>query len=247
MHTQDRRELVASLVSSGLSVSECARRAGVSRATVRAWRDGHEIRAAGDCPRCDGAPWPGADHSALLGFYLGDGCLSAAARCTTLRITCDLAYPGIVHDVHSLVSRAHPAARTHVVRAPGCVVVSKGWVHWPCVFPQHGPGPKHGRPIVLEEWQREVVEQHPADFLRGLMHSDGSRVRNRVCRVVAGEVRHYCYPRWQFTNHSEDILGLCCWALDLVDVTWRRSSRVHVSVSTRAGVARLDELIGVKR
>jgi len=29
---------------------------------------------------------------------------------------------------------------------------------------------------VLTDWQREIVERHPADFLRGLFHSDGCRV-----------------------------------------------------------------------
>ena len=54
------------------------------------------------------------------------------------------------------------------------------------------------------------------------------------------------YPRWQFTNHSADIRELCCWALDLVEVPWPQSNWKTISVSTRAGVARLDELIGPK-
>lgn len=113
----------------------------------------------------------------------------------------------------------------------------------------HGPGRKHDRRIVLEPWQRSLVEQHPADFLRGLFHSDGARVRNWASRRVAatGEVRRHDYARWQFTNRSEDILGLCGWALDLVEVPWRRSSPTTMSVSRRAAVARLDTLIGVKR
>ena len=35
-------------------------------------------------------------------------------------------------------------------------------------------------------------------------------------------------------------------ALDLAGIPWRRSNRKTISVSTRAGVARLDELIGRK-
>jgi hypothetical protein len=74
------------------------------------------------------------------------------------------------------------------------------WKHWPCLFPQHGPGRKHERPILLEDWQREIVERHPGDFLRGLFHSDGCRTRNWATRVVAGERRRYDYPRWEFVT-----------------------------------------------
>ncbi|WP_238997793.1 hypothetical protein [Nocardioides limicola] len=37
------------------------------------------------------------------------------------------------------------------------------------------------------------------------------------------------------------------WALDLVDVPWRQSNWRTISVSRRDAVARLDELIGLKR
>ena len=43
-----------------------------------------------------------------------------------------------------------------------------------------------------------------------------------------------------------EIQQWCCDALDLVDVPWRRSNQKTISVSTRAGVTRLDELIGPK-
>jgi hypothetical protein len=149
-------------------------------------------------------------------------------------------------DVERLISVVHPSRRVFRVPAPGCTVVQSSWKHWPCLFPQHGPGPKHQRPIVLEGWQRAIVEANPASFLRGLFHSDGARSKNWTRRIVAGEWKRYDYPRWQFTNHSADIRELCCWALDLVDVPWRQSNWKTISVSTRAGVARLDELIGLK-
>jgi intein/homing endonuclease len=115
-----------------------------------------------------------------------------------------------------------------------------------CLFPQHGPGRKHDRAIVLQDWQREIVERHPGAFLRGLFHSDGCRVRNWATRMVAGQKERYEYPRWQFVNHSEDILRLCEWALDLAGIAWRRSKRTTVSVSRRDDVRRLDELVGPK-
>lgn len=118
------------------------------------------------------------------------------------------------------------------------------WKHWVCLFPQHGPGRKHQRSISLEPWQLEIVDAFPADFLRGLFHSDGARVRNWATRMVNGEKKRYDYPRWQFSNRSEDIHALCTRALDLLEIPWRRSSAMHLSVSRRDAVARLDELIG---
>jgi hypothetical protein len=53
--------------------------------------------------------------------------------------------------------------------------------------------------------------------------------------------------RWEFVNHSADIRRWCAETLDLVEVPWRQSSWRCISVSTRAGVARLDALIGLKR
>jgi hypothetical protein len=112
--------------------------------------------------------------------------------------------------------------------------------------PQHGPGRKHERPIVLEPWQREIVEAHPGDFLRGLFHSDGCRTANWARRMVQGQPKRYDYPRWEFVNHSGDILALCTWALDLCGIAWRQPRPVCVAVSRRDDVRRLDELIGLK-
>ncbi|MEU4775763.1 hypothetical protein [Micromonospora sp. NPDC023644] len=61
------------------------------------------------------------------------------------------------------------------------------------------------RPIVLTDWQREIVTAHPGDFVRGLFHSDGCRTSNRV--TMRG--REYVYPRYMFVNESADIMGLC--------------------------------------
>jgi hypothetical protein len=126
------------------------------------------------------------------------------------------------------------------------VVVQNYWNHWPCLFPQHGRGRKHERSLTLADWQRETIESHPADFLRGLFHSDGCRVNNWATRQVAGEKRRYEYGRWQFVNESPEIMQWCGEALDLLEIPWRQTTRRTPSVSTRAGVASLDELIGLK-
>jgi len=199
------------------------------------------------CPRCQGGVLDQAAYAELLGWYLGDGHLTLGRRGVwALHIFNDKKYVVANARLLDLMRSVKPAGRPHTRLVPGCVITTMGWKHWPCLFPQHGPGRKHERPIVLDDWQREIVESHPAEFLRGLFHSDGCRAKNWTRRLVAGEMKRYDYPRWQFTNNSLDIRELCCWALDLVDVPWRQSNWKTISVSTRAGVARLDALIGPK-
>jgi hypothetical protein len=247
MYPESTRVAARDLVRSGLPVSDVSRRLEVSRAAVRDWRDGTtSAPRVSECPWCEDVPLVAIAYAALLGFYLGDGCLSRAPRYWTLRISCDASLPGIVSDVERMISNTRPSGRIHLVSAPGAVVVQSNWKHWRRLLPQHGPGRKHERPIVLEAWQKTIVEANPADFLRGLFHSDGCRANNWTRRLVAGEMKRYDYPRWQFTNHSADIRELCCWALDLVEVPWRQSNWKTISVSTRSGVSLLDELIGLK-
>lgn len=244
MYTAHDRAAALAQLARGHSLSQVSRETGINRSTLRTWR--HAPPWPGECPRCDEVELATEAYAALVGYYLGDGCLSRASRYWFLRVSCDATYPRIVDDVTRLMSDARPGGKVHLVKAPGVVVVQSNWQHWMCLFPQHGPGRKHERAIVLEDWQRQIVELHPGQLLRGLFHSDGCRVRNWTRRVVAGEMKRYDYPRWQFTNHSTDIRELCCWALDLADVAWRQSNWNTISVSRREAVARLDGLIGPK-
>ena len=118
--------------------------------------------------------------------------------------------------------------------------------HWPCLFPQHGPGMKHTRKIELAGWQQVIADRYPGDFVRGLIHSDGCRIVNRVRRVFADGEHWYEYPRYLFTNESKDILGLCGAALDRLEVEWRFSKPNTISVAKRDAVALLDAFVGPK-
>jgi hypothetical protein len=238
------------LLDEGWSLNAASKHLGVSRAALRDWRD-HGVSPRGrpeDCFVCSGhACADPAAYAVLLGYYLGDGCVSRQRRTYSLRVSCDEEYPAIVTDVRQVVGAVHLGGRVCRVRAPGVVVVQNYWNHWPCVLPQHGPGRKHERDLVLEGWQREILEAHPAGFLRGLFHSDGCRSHNWATQTVAGVTKRYDYPRWQFVNHSADILTWCTEALDLLEIPWRQSSWKTISVSTRAGVTHLDSLIGLKQ
>ena len=105
---------------------------------------------------------------------------------------------------------------------------------------------KHTRKIELAEWQAEIVRDHPWEFIRGLIHSDGCRITNWTEKLVSGERKRYEYSRYFFTNASADIRGLYCWALDMVGVEWRYSNSRNISVARRASVALLDLHVGPK-
>jgi hypothetical protein len=71
---------------------------------------------------------------------------------------------------------------------------------WPCLFPQHGPGRKHERPIALTALAAGDGRRSPVTLIRGLSHSDGCRALNR--EVVGG--RAYSYPRYFFSKEYAD-------------------------------------------
>jgi hypothetical protein len=98
----------------------------------------------------------------------------------------------------------------------------------------------------LREWQEAIVAKYPGDFAKGLIHSDGWRGNNRVRRTLADGDHWYEYPRYQFSNESQDILRLCGEALDRLGVMWRFSRRNSISVARREAVARLDGFVGPK-
>ncbi|MBC9732047.1 transcriptional regulator [Nocardioides marmotae] len=239
----------------GVPDRENAAAHGVAVKTIRRWRREYQRRGrprgqthlAPPCPRCEDGPLDEPAYAELLGWYLGDGHISLGRRGVhALHVYDDARYVADIARIQELMRAVKPGGRPHTRQVPGAVVVTVSWKHWPCLLPQHGPGRKHERPIVLEPWQREIVAAHPGPFLRGLFHSDGSRVRNWATRTVAGATKRYDYPRWQFSNRSEDIHGLCTWALDLAGIPWRRSGRWTTSVSRRDAVAALDRLIGPK-
>lgn len=248
MYDKRVRRLAAEALAGGQTLSEVSRRLGVSRSTLRDWRDHPDPKVClTDCPRCTNGPLPSADYAHLLGLYLGDGCLSALKKDVySLRIACDDKYPRLIDEAAGAIAVIHPNRPVHRVQAVGYTSVVSYWKHWPCLFPQHGPGPKHRREIWLTEWQTRLVAEEPGFFLRGLFNSDGCRVANWTTRPVAGVLKRYEYPRYQFSNESADIMALCQWALDLVGIPWRMPRRNVLSVARREAVAALDQYVGPK-
>jgi hypothetical protein len=246
-HRSDLIVHALELRSRGLTPTEVARRIDIPRATVRDWFAGRvpavALRSAESCSRCEG-PVHGfgslpAEYVYVLGLYLGDGCISPHPRGVfKLRIFLDLAHPGIIAECErAMLAVLLPEHRTGVASKKGCVELYSYWKSWPCLLPQHGPGKKHERPIELTDWQEALVDRHPEQLLRGLIHSDGCRFINTGTNWIN--------PRYSFSNRSDDIRRLFCDACDRLGL--RHTTCPHtVYVSRKADVAILDRFIGPK-
>jgi hypothetical protein len=249
---------VLALVDEGLNDCEISRRTQIPRGTVRDWRRGRtprrgplraRIAPQDSCSRCghpkhDPAGLPLSEYAYLLGLYLGDGTISRAQRGVfKLRVILDVKYPGIIDECAIAMALVCPSSKVNRVARVGCIEVYSYSKAWPCLFPQHGPGMKHTRPIWLASWQEALADRAAGHLMRGLIHSDGCRVINRV--TVKG--KEYRYPRYFFCNHSADIRGIFCRYCDLLGVEWRPDGWRNISIARRGSVALMDRFVGPKQ
>jgi hypothetical protein len=150
MRTEADVQRAVDLLSQGLTPTQVARSTGIPRSTIRDWKNGGAPRQLSahswPCPIGLAKVDPRA-YTYLFGLYLGDGCISVARRTFRLRVTLDAVYPGIVAECAAAVAALLPYAAVSVYQRPRsrCVDVGAYWIHWPCVFPQHGSGRKHLR------------------------------------------------------------------------------------------------------
>ena len=211
------------------------------------WSD-YECRAMPpDVIACADPRELGERYVYLLGIYLGDGTIAAAPRNVwRLRVFQDQKYPQILEEIAGAI-RAMTERPPGRIGKEGCVELYSNWKHWTCVMPQHGAGHKHLREIVLKDWQMQLMERYPRSMLRGLIHSDGCRVTNRVHRPTLAGRRTYAYPRYHFSNVSADIRAIFAVACGMAGVECRPNNATNLSVARRASVALLDSFIGPKR
>jgi hypothetical protein len=246
VHPPQVRAAALDLVRAGVNDCAIARRLGIPRSTIRDWRRPSYVRKlpGAICPRCWRAvlrpiEFSDADYAELLGLYLGDGHIVRTGRSDRLRIFLDSSYPGIVQDARALLRRCFPGRGVGSLRSreKSMTTLSLYCTHLACIFPQHGPGRKHDRPILLESWQQAVLRRDPWPFLRGCIRSDGCVFVNRTGR--------YTYLSYDFKNRSSDILGIFTEVCDLVGVDYRRYAE-HVRIYRRASVARMVQNVGFK-
>ena len=179
------------------------------------------------------------DYAELLGLYLGDGHIVRTGRSDRLRLFLDTRYDRIAADAQALLERCFPDHRVGRFRSRKgtTTILSVYSTHLACLFPQHGPGLKHNRQILLEDWQAEIVERSPWAFIRGLIRSDGCVFVNRT--------GPYEYLSYDFSNRSAQIRGLFMDACDRVDVSYRGYRR-YVRIYRRESVALMQANVGGK-
>jgi hypothetical protein len=179
------------------------------------------------------------DYAELLGLYLGDGHITQMARAQRLRLMLDAKYSVIVEDASELIARMLPWGKVgrQLLYSGRMVTLHAYYGHWECLFPQHGPGKKQERRIVLEPWQERIVSDAPWALLRGLIRSDGCVFINRTGK--------YDYESYEFANYSSDILDLFVATCERVGVECRRYKK-SVRINRRASVALMLEHVGRK-
>jgi hypothetical protein len=175
MYPQPTVDMALHLSAIGILDRENARICNVSVAAIRHWRCGRRRASHGgsrhraNCPRCHERTMDESAYSYLLGLYLGDGSITRGRRDVyTLWLACCDDWPGLMMAARRAMSDVMPASSVFCVHRTGCTMVKSTSKHWPCLFPQHGPGRKHNRKIELAQWQLVIVKRFPGEFARGL-------------------------------------------------------------------------------
>jgi hypothetical protein len=244
----------------GLTDKAIAEQLEVSIRSVRHWRYGtrqrlppaqrtrrHPEDRYPPCARCGGPELPRQPYAYLLGLYLGDGHIIDKKSQHTLSISCTDCWPGLMDACEAAMRAVMPHNKVWRRKHAGCHDLVSSSIHWKCLFPQHGPGRKHEREIVLATWQQEIVDEFAEEFIRGLIHSDGCRVLNSAVKTRNGKTTRCFYSRYHFTNESPHIRDLFTDTLDRLGIEWRYNNPgKNISIAKRGSVRRLDEFVGPK-
>lgn len=199
-------------------------------------------------------------YAYMLGMYLGDGYIVQMPRTYALRIACDYKYPKIIEKVTKYMQILFPKNKVNYFTSyynnkPSCTEVKIYNNGIPKKFPQHGIGKKHERPIVLESWQKVIVDKYPKLFLCGLFESDGCRYESKIKRKNSEQ--YYTYWNYNFSNVSLNITNLVLDKLKKLNISYRLQHKYKntnencekqyvVTISKKTDVAFMDTFIGPK-
>jgi hypothetical protein len=154
-------------------------------------------------------------YSFLLGLYLGDGSIYKDPTCEHYRLTIalDMKHLNLISETVTAMECVFEKPVQEQDRE-GCINLKLTVTNFMDLFPQYGTGFKHDRKIELAEFQKEIVEEFPEMFLRGLIASDGS-----ICYTYTNpKYKEKLYKTYTFSNRSSDIFSIFIWALSLVGI-----------------------------
>lgn len=191
-------------------------------------------------------------YSFLLGAYLGDGHIikTKNGRTHKLSISNNEIDCKVIAEQVDCLKKLLPnnSVSTRNKSFGTCVDVIVHSKLLPLLFPQHGKGKKHERPIILEGWQKSILDLHPKHFLKGLFWSDG-------CRYIHRQGK-YSYLMYNFVNCSKEIKDLCGYYLKSIGVKFREhstdpknpkhSKKYTITIPNSSAVI-LEDFVGPKR
>lgn len=187
-----------------------------------------------------------AQYVYILGCYLGDGCINKLQRTQKLRIFSGSAHPTIIDDQIHALKILFKDNKVSSIKRPNynmyTITVHNKYLDE--YFPQHGPGKKHNRNILLTDWQTELVEEHTDCFIKGLIDTDGClfNTSNRIKE----DGSKTDLPSYQFTNKSMDIINLYTSSLDRLGIHYtkvhKKSGAVNVFTRDRKNVQKIFDI-----
>jgi len=159
-------------------------------------------------------------YAYLLGVVLGDGSLTEHTKFRyvhCLKVSCDIKYPNIINSVKIAMKHIMPrnSVNTHTHNNdsgnPSWTDVYCYSQDWKLFFPffKPGKGKKSSYKIQLTDWQKRIICEHPKEFLRGLIQTDGHR-------TIAPN--KYQYVRYGFSQKSTDIKNIFLWVCNLLSL-----------------------------
>ena len=235
---------VFALKARGMTDREVSQGTGVPVNTIRLWRNRqvpwcaragvlHEGRPRDDTPP-DLASLPREAYAYLLGMYLGDGWLSRNGSSWMLRIALDEAYQGIVAECERALREVSQDGPLFARReGPTAWSSAQRGIHGRSCSPSTVRGGSTTAGLNLPTGSRRSSRRPHSASCEASSTSDGWRGLNRVY----AKGKRYEYPRYQFSNRSDDIRKLFTDVCDRLDVEWRQWTRYHVSVARRKSVA----------
>jgi hypothetical protein len=228
MRIKEEFDKVKQLLDQGCNKCEVSRQTNIPRGTINSWiKDGF-------CPKAyDSAGLKMGRYSDVnineyfstvelqrayshaLAVYLSDGYIVRMPhKKDVYKITFynDIKYPKNTKEWADNLQLILSKNRVSTSRPRGTNVniVTAYSKSLPVLFPQFGSGEKYTRKLELSTWQKDIIKNHPSDFIRGCIQSDGCIYQQKIKGVY--------YKKYNFVNKSSDIIDFFLFALNAVGI-----------------------------